>query len=172
MPPLLQHICATEQVNMDTGSSMALCDEVPHPPRIDVGSGVLPSAKPIADRRGFTLIELLIVVVIIGILASIAIPRFGETRQKAYNAAVLSDLKSAAMAIEDYFAENYSLPSEAELTGSGFGLSPDVTFRTYAIRDGSNPDKARVHIHLEHAGSLHYYHYEYPGTGTPEKRWK
>ena len=39
------------------------------------------------DRDSFTLIELLIVVVIIGIPASIAIPKFSSTREKAYFAA-------------------------------------------------------------------------------------
>jgi prepilin-type N-terminal cleavage/methylation domain-containing protein len=44
------------------------------------------------DNKGFTLIELLIVVVIIGILAAIAIPKFSSTRERAYFAAMKSDL--------------------------------------------------------------------------------
>ena len=57
------------------------------------------------NRKGFTLIELLIVVVIIGILAAIAIPKFSNTKEKAYMAAMKSDLRNLITAEEAYFAD-------------------------------------------------------------------
>ena len=62
-------------------------------------------------RQGFTLIELLIVIVIIGILAAIAIPKFGKTREKAYFKAVMSDLRNLQSQQEVYYsnpANNYT----------------------------------------------------------------
>jgi prepilin-type N-terminal cleavage/methylation domain-containing protein len=58
------------------------------------------------SSRGFTLIELLIVVVIIGILAAIAIPKFGSTKEKAYIASMKADLRNLVTAEESYFADN------------------------------------------------------------------
>jgi len=60
------------------------------------------------DNKGFTLIELLIVVVIIGILAAIAIPKFSQTREKAFVSAMKSDLKNLASQQEIYYADNYA----------------------------------------------------------------
>ncbi|CAN5920947.1 hypothetical protein BH11GEM2_BH11GEM2_32210 [soil metagenome] len=57
-------------------------------------------------RKGFTLIELLIVVVIIGILAAIAIPKFANTKSKAYIAAMKSDLRNLVTAEESFFADS------------------------------------------------------------------
>ena len=57
-------------------------------------------------RKGFTLIELLIVVVIIGILAAIAIPKFANTKGKAYVTAMKSDLRNLVTAEEAFFADS------------------------------------------------------------------
>ena len=58
------------------------------------------------NRKGFTLIELLIVVVIIGILAAIAIPKFANTKEKAVLASMKSDLRNLVTAQEAYFSDN------------------------------------------------------------------
>jgi prepilin-type N-terminal cleavage/methylation domain-containing protein len=58
------------------------------------------------NRTGFTLIELLIVVVIIGLLAAIAIPKFSNTKEKAYIASMKADLRNLVTAEEAYFADS------------------------------------------------------------------
>jgi prepilin-type N-terminal cleavage/methylation domain-containing protein len=58
------------------------------------------------SRSGFTLIELLIVVVIIGILVAIAIPKFGSTKEQAYLAHMKTDLRNLATAQEAYVGDN------------------------------------------------------------------
>ena len=77
------------------------------------------------QRKGFTLIELLIVVVIIGILAAIAIPKFANTKEKAYVSAMKSDLRNVTTAQEAYFSEQQKYGGDT--TTIGFKPSPNVT---------------------------------------------
>lgn len=60
----------------------------------------------LSNKKGFTLIELLIVVVIIGILAAIAIPKFANTKEKAYIASMKADLRNLVTAEEAYFSDH------------------------------------------------------------------
>lgn len=57
------------------------------------------------SNKGFTLIELLIVVVIIGLLAAIAIPKFGNTKDKAYVTTMKADLRNLANYEEQFAAD-------------------------------------------------------------------
>ena len=76
-------------------------------------------------RQGFSLIELLIVLVIIGILTSIAVPTFANTKEKAYLAAMKSDLRNLATAQEAYFSDNQMYTTNT--TAVGFSPSPGVS---------------------------------------------
>jgi len=89
-------------------------------------------AEAVADRRGFTLIELLIVVVIIGILAAVAIPKYAATRGNAKVAVLRSDLRNMASAQEAYFSDNLgyysgSLPTAALLYAPSTGVTITIT---------------------------------------------
>jgi type IV pilus assembly protein PilA len=76
-------------------------------------------------RKGFTLIELLIVVVIIGILAAIAIPKFASTKEKAYLASEKSDLRNLATSEEAYFSGNQTYTTDQ--SALNFTTSQGVT---------------------------------------------
>ncbi len=85
-------------------------------------------------RKGFTLIELLIVVVIIGILAAIAIPKFANTKSKAYITAMKSDLRNLVTAEEAFFSD--SSKYTATLSQLKFQVSTGVNSPTIATGAG------------------------------------
>src|SRR5437660_12712637 len=85
------------------------------------------------NRKGFTLIELLIVVVIIGILAAIAIPKFANTKEKAYLASMKSDLRNLVTAEEAYFADSVKYSATIGAGGVIFTQSTGNTLPTVTL---------------------------------------
>lgn len=84
-------------------------------------------------RRGFTVVELLMVVILVGLLASVALPNLSQAKEKAYRAAAVGDLRTFASAQEAWhdthgryggLADMQNGPPEA---GGGFRWSKGVT---------------------------------------------
>ncbi len=87
----------------------------------------------VRSRKGFTLIELLIVVVIIGILAAIAIPKFANTKEKAYVASMKADLRNLATYQESYAADSSGVYFSGNGSAQGFQNSQNVTVTATAV---------------------------------------
>jgi len=117
------------------------------------------------DRKGFTLIELLIVVVIIGILAAIAIPKFANTKEKAYVSAMKSDLRNMAAAEEAYFADN--LTYTATIANLDFNDSQGVTVAVSAA-SGTGWTAAATHTGTAMDCELYYGTGQSPTTAQNE----
>src|SRR5919106_4164638 len=85
-------------------------------------------------QRGFTLIELLIVVVIIGVLTAIVVPKFANGKERAMIASMKSDLHNLVVAQEAFFSNgnlyyNGVLPAAA----IPFAVSPGVSITLSSV---------------------------------------
>lgn len=68
----------------------------------------------VVNNRGFTLIEIMVVVVIIGVLASLVVPNMVGQAGQARQVAAASDIKAIANALEMYHLDNFSYPSTSQ----------------------------------------------------------
>jgi prepilin-type N-terminal cleavage/methylation domain-containing protein len=79
------------------------------------------------DSKGFTLIELLIVVVIVGLLVAIAVPKFANGKERAIVTSMRGDLHNLLAAQEGYFS-NANTYYTGPLPGTlPYSTSPGVT---------------------------------------------
>ncbi|MDP2576883.1 MAG: prepilin-type N-terminal cleavage/methylation domain-containing protein [Candidatus Palauibacterales bacterium] len=113
----------------------------------------------VCTKQGFTLIEMLLVVVITGLLAAIAIPKFFNSKEKAYDAVAVHELRGLLTMAEAYFAENLNYPnSVADLVD--YVPPSDIAITRFQLE--TSLGVMTVHIHLNHVNSSHYYHIRYP----------
>ena len=115
------------------------------------------------NQRGFATLEVILMVMVIGILASIAVPRFTSVTTAANTAKVQADLTTIDTAIAVYYMEHGSYPTQlsqlgdylrgasGELkppTGSAYisGTETKITATTYEITTPSGTEEARAYL--------------------------
>ena len=120
------------------------------------------------NQKGFATLEVILMIVVIGILASIAVPRFTDTTTKANTAKIQADLSTLDSAIDIYYMENGEYPSSiSDLknyvkdvdnvkppTGKAYveGTAQDISGTTYNL----NSDKDRATLDDQTAGKFYY----------------
>ncbi len=83
-------------------------------------------------QSGFTIVELLIVIVVIGILATLVIVTFSGIQQRARNTTRQTDINAIASHIEAYYADNGRYPTLTNMNTASFrtanlkGLDPEA----------------------------------------------
>ena len=86
------------------------------------------------QKSGFTIVELLIVMLVIGILTAIAVPKFQQVKGRARAAALRADLRNLVTAQEDYLTTN--LVYSNSLAALKFAGSEGVTVTIVQVVPG------------------------------------
>jgi type IV pilus assembly protein PilA len=133
---------------------------------------ILKENKNRSSEEGFTLIELMIVVVIIGVLAAIAIPIFANQQKAAIEAAVKSDIKGLATAIQTTATKNNKLAMTFEASVSNKQIYEEAntvnflicyTDTEYAVV-AKNPQTDNAYSYNSKTGKLQTFTSSFPAS--------
>lgn len=86
-------------------------------------------------QKGFTIVELLIVIVVIGILATLVIVTFSGIQQKGRNSQRQTDINAVASHVEAYYAETGTYPTAAMINDGTFRSSKMKGLDAEALKD-------------------------------------
>lgn len=102
---------------------------------------MLPHTRP---SRGFTLIELMVVIAIVGVLATMAVPLMELARVRANEAELRSSLRQIRSALDDYKKAWDEGRIERKVGASGYPPSLDVLVN--GVRDVKQPNDVKIYF--------------------------
>lgn len=105
-------------------------------------------------QRGFTLIEIMVVVIIIGLLATLIVPNIIGQQEKALEIKAKADVRAIATQISMYKLDNFTYPSSSEGLEALVKNPGKKTWRQYLDKVPLDPWQ-------------NAYQYQYPGTRNP-----
>lgn len=103
--------------------------------------------KKLRSNKGFTLVEMVIVLAIIGVIAALAIPVYGNIMEKANQTADEANAKTVETAVAVYQAEEGALPSVGDETDAKAAFNAVVTelHRVGYLKDEALEAKSEGH---------------------------
>ncbi len=96
------------------------------------------------NNHGFTLLELLVVVSIVGILASIAIPQYAAYRARGFDSIIESQVRNVATSQEAYYVTHGTYVSDVSQL-ENMVLNREVSISLGAGNSGNIGSSFRVH---------------------------
>jgi len=124
--------------------------------------------KNTSKQKGFTLVELLIVIAIVGILSSLAIPIYHQYKGRSYDKVAKASLHNLYLTCKAYWSDTYSSngcnATIALDTKYGFVESPRVTLVT---NNGAEGDFLASAVHLDNPTSWWYVNHKSNYSQTP-----